>query len=371
MSSGFSLPTNLINSTSKKDFSSKLSIFCFTRYAHKMKTNDFDYKLPKNLIAQTPLVPRDTSRLMVVFRDTKRIVHDRFFNLEKYLTADDVLVFNESKVMPARLHGKKETGGKIEVLLLKEYSPDTWESQIRGELKVGGKIIFDRDLIGEVFEDMGLTKLVKFNLKGAYLTSKFHDIGEAPLPPYIKSDPKKFPLYQTIYAREEGSAAAPTAGFHFTERTFRMLKDKKIPTEFVTLHVGLGTYNPVKTEKVEDYQIHAEYYEIDPTVAEKLNLYKKSGKEITAVGTTSLRTLESAAERDLLTNLNGDSTLFIYPGYEFKFVDHLLTNFHLPKSSLLMLVAAFAEKDFILEAYQEAIREKYRFFSFGDAMLIL
>ncbi len=336
-----------------------------------MKTKEFDYYLPQSLIAQTPALPRDTSRLMVVFRDTHKIIHDHFYNLEKYLTSDDVLVFNQSKVMPARLQGKKETGGKIEVLLLKEISPDTWEAQIRGELRVGQKILFEKDLVGELFEDLGLTKLIKFNLRGAYLTSKFQDIGEAPLPPYIKSDPKKFPLYQTIYAKEEGSAAAPTAGFHFTQRTFNTLKQKGVSTEFVTLHVGLGTYNPVKTENVEDYQIHSEYFEIDPEVAERLNIEKKSGKEILAVGTTTLRTLESAAVKESLTNLSGDTTLFIYPGYSFKFVDHLLTNFHLPKSSLLMLVSAFAGTDFIKEAYSEAIKEKYRLFSFGDCMLIL
>lgn len=337
----------------------------------QMQTSDFDYQLPKDLIAQTPALPRDTSRLMVLFRDTHKIVHDHFYNLEKYLTSDDVLVFNQSKVMPARLWGKKETGGKIEMLLLKEISPDTWEAQIRGELKLGQKILFEQDLIGEIFEDLGVTKLVKFNLRGAFLTSKFHELGEAPLPPYIKSDPKKFPLYQTIYAKEEGSAAAPTAGFHFTQRTFNMLQDKQIKTEFVTLHVGLGTYNPVKTDTVEDYKIHSEYFEIEPEVAERLNIEKKNGKEILAVGTTTLRTLESAAVKHALTNLSGDTSLFIYPGYKFKFVDHLLTNFHLPKSSLLMLVSAFAGQDFIKEAYSEAIKEKYRFFSFGDAMLIL
>lgn len=321
-----------------------------------MKVSEFDYDLPRELIAQTPTDKRDHSRLMIVSRKTGEIKHDYFYNLPKYLRADDLVVLNKTKVFPARLFGKKETGGKVEVLLLRPG----WEYISKPGLKEGMRIMFDQNL--EAIIENGL---LKFSIESDDLMDKLNDIGYTPLPPYITAPDESAKAnirrrYQTVYAAEIGSAAAPTAGLHFTQELLGKVPNK----EYVTLHVGLGTFAPVKTEDVEEHKMHSEYFSIPQTTIHKLQVAKR----IVAVGTTTVRTLETWANTG---KLSGETDIFIYPGYKFKVVNAMITNFHLPKSTLMMLVSAFAEKDLIMKAYQEAVREKYRFFSFGDAMVII
>ncbi len=339
----------------------------------------FDYNLPPDLIAQHLVKPRDHSRLLILDRLKQKIQHDYFYNLDRYLDENDVLVFNDSKVLPARIKMQKETGGKVEVFLLKKLTAGKWEVLIGGRVKENYKlpIINYKSILN--FKCQIIKKLsngnwlVQFNVKGKKFREVLEKVGETPLPPYIKTkDSKKIRRdYQTIYAKDEGSVAAPTAGLHFTKRVFDKLKKKGIKTEFVTLHVGLGTFQPVKIDKIEQHQMHAEYVILDKVTAKRLNDYKQQGKKIVAVGTTSCRVLEA------MSNVKGELkagsqwvNIFIYPGYKFKFVDSLITNFHLPKSTLLMLVSALAGRKNILKAYKLAVKKKYRFYSFGDGMLI-
>jgi len=343
-----------------------------------MLTSDFDYSLPKELIAQEPIWPRDHSRLMILNKTSGQISHDYFFNLPLYLNPGDVLVFNDSKVIPGRLKGKKATGGQQEILLLrpKEEKIELWPAQwlVIGSpsLKKEEIIYFDNGLEFKIQETINGQALGTFNKSGPSLKNDILKIGEMPLPPYVKHPtPRSFENYQTIYAQKDGSAAAPTAGFHFTPELIDKIKEKGVDLVFVTLHIGLGTFQPVKTEKIEEHQMHKEYFELTPEVAEKLNQAKQEKRRIIAVGTTVCRLLEHCAlQEQKLTPQTGWTDLFIYPGYRFKFIDALITNFHLPKSTLLMLVCAFAGKDLIFKAYQEAIKNQYRFYSFGDAMFI-
>jgi S-adenosylmethionine:tRNA ribosyltransferase-isomerase len=367
-----------------------------------VKTNDFDYKLPPSLIAQTPIEPRDTSRLMVLDRRTGTIEHRHFRDLLDYLQPSDVLVCNESRVIPARLYGRKvPSGGKVELLLISKRGENLWEVLVRGrKMRAGTRIeignkgqgIGDKELspiphflspiTGEVIgETEAGGRLIRFDRP---IESLLDDLGVMPLPPYIHeplSDPER---YQTIYARVRGSVAAPTAGLHFTPGLIDDIRQKGVEFAFVILHIGLDTFRPIKEEVVEDHRIHTEYCELGSEVAGQLNWAKAEGRRIIAVGTTSVRVLETAAHvgkqqadasASLSTNLlvpySGWTDLFIYPGYQFRAVDALLTNFHLPRSTLLLLVAAFAGKDTMARAYQEAIRKEYRFYSFGDCMLIL
>lgn len=338
-----------------------------------MKISDFDYNLPKSLIAQKPLRPRDSSRLLVLDKQTGQIAHKKFFELPTLLSKNDVLVFNDSKVIPARLYGQKETGGKVEILLIKDLGEGVWQA-VLGNFKQkeeDKKIILDSDFFAtpQKFLGDGLWQ-VEFNLYGKKLRKKIESLGQAPLPPYIKKQ-AELAQYQTLYAKNEGSAAAPTAGFHFTGKTFSDFKKRGIKTEFVTLHVGLGTFLPVKTENIKDHKMHSELAQIDEKTAQRLNQYKKDGRRIIAVGTTSVRTLESFADdKGYLSSGIKETDIFITPGYQFKFVDALITNFHLPKSTLLILVCALAGRDKIFKAYNQGVQNNYRFYSFGDSMLI-
>lgn len=355
-----------------------------------MKTSDFSYHLPEERIAQTPAEPRDHSRLLQVDRQSGKLSHHFFYDLPNLLRTGDVLVLNNTKVMPVRLFGQKETGGKIEVLLTKRYGQDphgeTWQALTKPGLKVGQKVIIQNDrfrleIIGEI--DEGYTRKVRTSLSGIELLSALDQLGELPTPPYIESfvgDPER---YQTIFAKEAGSAAAPTAGLHFTPGLLERLREHGIDTVEVTLHVGLGTFLPVKVDDVTAHHMHTEQYEILPEAAEKINQAKQSGQRVIAVGTTSMRTLESAAEGKLVQAGRADTALFVYPPYPFQICDGLITNFHLPQSTLLMLVSAFTsapqtdqsfttfDTSLLGQAYAEAIQENYRFYSFGDAMLIL
>lgn len=342
----------------------------------------FDYHLPKELIAQKPIEPRDHSRLLVLNRSTGQLKHHYFYEITNYLTNNDVLVFNDTKVVPARLFGKKiPTGGQVEVFLLKpkQYDyidlihwPFDWVAIGRPELKVGQQIQFSEQLQGEIKEQNQYERIIRFNLEGEALKNEILRLGQMPLPPYITQVSKEaLAQYQTVYAKQAGAVAAPTAGFHFTESLLQQLKAKGVEQEFVTLHVGLGTFLPVKEKEIEKHQMHSEYFILSPEVAKRLNQAKASGKRIISVGTTVMRVLESCSNEDGVVIPKSDWTnLFIYPGFRFHFVDALITNFHLPKSTLLMLVSAFASRELILKAYQEAINQKYRFFSFGDAMFI-
>ena len=340
-----------------------------------MQKSDFYYDLPEELIAQTPIEPRDSSRLMKIDRTTGEITHDRFYNLCNYLRKGDLLVLNDSKVFPARIYGTKQgTGVPVEFLLLKQLELDTWEVIVRPgrRLKKGAKVDFSEELTAEITEvkDDG-NRIVKFTYNGVFFDI-LDRIGQMPLPPYIKEKLKDKDRYNTVYCREEGSAAAPTAGLHFTENVFRSLADKGIDTAYVTLHVGLGTFRPVKEDNILDHKMHIEHYSIPPETAEKINRCKQNGGRIISVGTTSCRTLESAAdEHGKITPGSADTGIFIYPGYKFKVTDGLITNFHLPESTLIMLVSAFLGREKTLAAYEEAIKERYRFFSFGDSMMIL
>jgi len=340
-----------------------------------MYVDDFDYDLPEELIAQTPIKERDQSRLLVLDRKTKKITHKHFYNIIDYLQEGDTLVLNDTKVLPARLIGEKEeTKAAIEILLLKNIKENTWECLVKParRIKVGTKVSFgNKKLIATCIKEKeeGLREM-KFSYQGIFL-EVLEELGTMPLPPYIHKQLKDQSRYQTVYAREIGSAAAPTAGLHFTKELLQEIKDKGVNIVYVTLHVGLGTFRPIKVEKIEDHKMHSEYYTMNEETANILNKTKKSGKKIIAVGTTSTRTLETIMTKyGTFKESSGWTDIFIYPGYEFKGIDNLITNFHLPKSTLVMLVSALAGKDFILKAYQEAVNEKYRFFSFGDAMFI-
>lgn len=339
-----------------------------------MKVSEFNYDLPEELIAQVPIKNRDESRLMVVNREKRTIEHKTFKNIIDYLEPGDCLVRNNTKVIPARLYGKKETGANVEFLLLNNIEGDIWESIVRpgNKLHVGTKVIFGDGLLeAEILDIMpGGTRKVKFNYQGIF-NEILDQIGLMPLPPYIHETLKDKDRYQTVYAKYDGSAAAPTAGLHFTNELLEKIKEKGIEIANVTLHVGIGTFRPVKEDEVEKHDMHTEHYYIKKEDADKINNAKKNGKRIISVGTTSCRVLETVAdENGLVKEIEGDTNIFIYPGYKFKCVDNLITNFHLPQSTLLMLVSALSDKDFMLEAYKEAVKDKYRFFSFGDAMYI-
>lgn len=339
----------------------------------KILLNEFDYNLPEKLIAQTPIEPRNFSRLMILNPSTKKILHERFYNLKNFLTAGDTLIFNDTRVIPARLIGRKSTGARVEIFLLRQINSTTWETLVKPGKKIseGTEIIFSDELSCKILSrtDFG-GRIVEFNFKGIF-EEILDKLGETPLPPYIHEKISDMERYQTVYNRERGSAAAPTAGLHFTKNQMEELKNCGINLGFVTLHVGLGTFRPVQTENIENHKMHEEFYTISQKTAELIHETKLQGKKIIAVGTTSVRTLESAAIDNFSVKVGSDSTkIFIYPGYKFKIVDALITNFHLPKSTLIMLVSAFAGKNFILDAYKVAVDENYRFFSFGDAMFI-
>ena len=339
-----------------------------------MKVSEFNYHLPEELIAQTPIEKRDESRLMVLDRSKQTIEHKTFKDIIDYLEPGDCLVRNNTKVIPARIYGKKETGAKVEFLLLKNMEGDIWETIVRpgNKLHVGTKVIFgDGLLIAEILEIMpGGTRKVKFSYNGIF-NEILDKIGLMPLPPYIHEELKDNDRYQTVYAKYNGSAAAPTAGLHFTPELLKKIEEKGVKIANVTLHVGIGTFRPVKEENVENHEMHTEHFYIKQEDVEKINETKKQGKRVIAVGTTSCRVLETIAdENGLVKETEADTSIFIYPGYHFKCLDGLITNFHLPQSTLLMLVSALAGKDYILKAYHEAVKEKYRFFSFGDAMFI-
>ena len=340
-----------------------------------MKVTDFDYELPEELIAQTPIKKRDESRLMILNRKNQTIEHKIFRDIIDYLKPGDVLVRNNTKVIPARLYGKKETGANVEFLLLNNIEKDIWETIVRpgNKLHVGTKVIFgDGILVAEILDIMpGGTRKVEFKYKGIF-NEILDEIGLMPLPPYIHENLKEKDRYQTVYAKYEGSAAAPTAGLHFTEDLLEKIKQKGIEIANVTLHVGIGTFRPVKEETVEAHKMHSEHFYIKQEDVDKINKAKQEKRRVIAVGTTSCRVLESIADEKtgMVKQIEDDTQIFIYPGYKFKCIDGLITNFHLPQSTLLMLVSALASKDFIMKAYKEAVKEKYRFFSFGDAMLI-
>lgn len=340
-----------------------------------MKTSDFYYDLPKELIAQSPLSDRSASRLMHLSLKDGSIEHRHFTDILDYLKEGDCLVINDTKVIPARLYGHKEdTGAVIEILLLKRKENDIWECLVKPGKKArpGAKISFgDGCLKGEIIDvvEEG-NRLIKFTYEGIF-EEILDRLGEMPLPPYITKKLEDKNRYQTVYAKHEGSAAAPTAGLHFTKELLEQVKEKGVKIAHVTLHVGLGTFRPVKVEDVTEHHMHSEFYVVEPEQAELINQTKKNGGRVISVGTTSCRTLESASGEDgTLKAGSGWTDIFIYPGYHFKMIDGLITNFHLPESTLLMLVSALAGKERIMHAYEEAVKEKYRFFSFGDAMFI-
>ncbi len=340
----------------------------------KLSTDMFDYELPKEFIAQTPVEPRDHSRLLVYSRQTDSIQHRHFYNLPEYLRAGDVLVINETRVLPARLMGRRETGGIIELLLLNRREKDIWETLARPgrRIRPGERLIFSEKLSADVLrilEDGG--RLVRFNYEGIF-EEILDELGQMPLPPYITERLEDKERYQTVYSKENGSAAAPTAGLHFTPELLEVIKGMGVKIVPVLLHVGLGTFRPVKVADVSQHKMHSEYYSVSAQAAQSINEAKAAGGRIFSVGTTSTRVLETACGEDgLIKAQSGWTDIFIYPGYKFKCVDCLITNFHLPQSTLLMLVSALCSREKILEIYEEAKREKYRFFSFGDAMLIL
>lgn len=340
-----------------------------------MKTSDFDYYLPEELIAQTPAEPRDSSRLLVYDREKDEIYHKHFYDIVDFLKEGDVLVRNNTKVLPARIFAYTENGGKVEVLLLKRFNLTDWEVLVKPgkKARIGAKLTVSQDLslvVTDIFEESGSRK-VTFNFDGVF-EDVISRIGEMPLPPYITEKLKDKERYQTVYAKVDGSAAAPTAGLHFTDALFEKIKAKGVEVVDVLLHVGLGTFRPVKADNVLEHHMHSEYYEIGEEAAERINKAKKEGRRIIAVGTTSVRTLESAAdENGFVKPIKGNTEIFIYPPYKFKCVDALITNFHLPKSTLIMLVASMTGREKILDIYKTAVEEKYRFFSFGDAMLIV
>ncbi|WP_057977500.1 tRNA preQ1(34) S-adenosylmethionine ribosyltransferase-isomerase QueA [Caloramator mitchellensis] len=340
-----------------------------------MKVKDFYFDLPEELIAQEPLNERDKSRLMIIDRKSGEITHSIFRDIIDYLEAGDCLVLNNSRVIPARLFGvKDDTGARAEFVLLKRIDKDRWETLVKPgkKVKIGSSFTFGNGelrckIIGNT--DFG-GRIVEFEYEGIF-ENVLDVLGEMPLPPYIKSKLEDKERYQTVYSKVQGSAAAPTAGLHFTEELLERIKQKGVKIAFVTLHVGLGTFRPVKVENISEHKMHEEFYNLDEENAKIINETKKSGKRIIAVGTTSCRTLETIADEDgLVKPMSGWTDIFIYPGYRFKILDGLITNFHLPESTLIMLVSAFAGKDLIMNAYETAVKERYRFFSFGDAMFI-
>jgi len=341
-----------------------------------MKKSDFYYNLPEELIAQHPIEPRDSSRLMKVDRISGEIEHNHFYNIADYLHEGDLLVMNDSKVFPARIMGvKRDTGVVCEFLLLNQHSHDTWETLVRPgrRLKKGAVVDFSEELSAEIIDtvDDG-NRIVKFNFDGVFFDI-LDRVGQMPLPPYITEKLKDKDRYNTIYCNETGSAAAPTAGLHFTEDVFRKIREKGVDTAYVTLHVGLGTFRPVKEDNILDHKMHVEHFSLPQETADKIKACKARGGRVIAVGTTSCRTLESAAGicGGEISACSGDTGIFIYPGYEFRLIDGLITNFHLPESTLIMLVSAFLGREKTLRAYETAISERYRFFSFGDSMAIL
>lgn len=340
-----------------------------------MKTDDFDYYLPDNLIAQTPLEKRDDSRLMVLDRKTGEIKNEVFSNIISYLNSDDILVLNDTKVMPARIIGEKiDTKAVIELLLLKNNGDDTWECLCKPakRIKDGSEISFGNGLLKATCVSQGEEgiRVVKFQYEGIFYEI-LDKLGSMPLPPYIKEKLEDKDRYQTVYAKNVGSSAAPTAGLHFTKELLKSIEDKGVKICYITLHVGLGTFRPVNVDDVTKHKMHSEFYSMSKDVADVLNTAKKNGQRIVSVGTTSTRTLETIMTKyGEFKEISGWTDIFIYPGYEFKAIDAQITNFHLPKSTLIMLVSAFASKEIILNAYNEAVKNKYRFFSFGDSMLI-
>lgn len=339
-----------------------------------MRTDDFDYLLPPELIAQTPVYPRDSSRMLVFDRENDTVEHKRFYDILDYLKEGDVLVRNNTKVLPARTFAYTPNGGKVEVLLLKRFNLNEWEVLVKPgkKAKVGANLKFNDKLSLEVLSTIEETgsRRVKFIYEGVF-EDIIAEIGEMPLPPYITEKLKDQGRYQTVYATHDGSAAAPTAGLHFTPELMDKLTQKGVQIVDVLLHVGLGTFRPVKVDDVTKHHMHSEYYEISEQSAEIINQAKREGRRVIAVGTTSVRTLESVADNDgFVKAQKGDTDIFIYPPYKFKCVDALITNFHLPKSTLLMLVSSLSTKERILDIYNEAVAEKYRFFSFGDCMFI-
>lgn len=343
--------------------------------ASGLKTSDFYFDLPQELIAQDPLEDRSSSRLLLLDKNTGELRHEAFWNIADYLEEGDCLVLNNTRVLPARLLGvKEETGAAVEVLLLKRREGDVWETLVKPgrKIKPGAHLTFgDGILKAEVLDvvEEG-NRLIRFSYQGIF-EEVLDSLGEMPLPPYITHKLKDKNRYQTVYAKYDGSAAAPTAGLHFTQELLKKIEEKGVKLAYVTLHVGLGTFRPVKADNILEHHMHSEYYQITEQAAETINEAKKSGHRVICVGTTSCRTIESAADADgMLGECCGDTEIFIYPGYQFKVLDGLITNFHLPESTLVMLVSALAGRENVLNAYQKAIEERYRFFSFGDAMFI-
>ena len=339
-----------------------------------MRTSDFDFYLPEELIAQTPLERRDASRLLTLDRTTGRTGHFHFYDLPRFLRPGDCLVLNDSRVLPARLIGRRPTGGVCEVLLLVDKGENLWECLVRPgrKLKPGAQVVFgDGQLTATVEAEVEDGKrLVRFHYQGIFLEI-LEQLGKMPLPPYIKAELEDNERYQTVYSKVVGSAAAPTAGLHFTPELLERIQGMGVQVCYVTLHVGLGTFRPVKAEDIQDHEMHAEFCMVSQHTADVINQTKASGGRVICVGTTSCRTIESfAAEDGTMTQRSGWTSIFIYPGYRFKVLDALITNFHLPQSTLIMLVSALAGREHVLAAYEEAVRERYRFFSFGDAMLI-
>lgn len=337
-----------------------------------MLVTDFDYDLPQELIAQHPMEPRDHSRLLVVDKKTGEIEHKHFYDLVNYLKPGDVLVFNDTRVIPARLHGTKDTGAHVEVFLLTRRDATDWEVLVRPgkKLQVGAKINFSDELSCEVIEHTDFAgRVVRFKYDGIF-EEILDRLGETPLPPYITAPLEDRERYQTVYNRERGSAAAPTAGLHFTKELLQKIKEIGCEEVFVTLHVGLGTFRPVSEAKIEDHKMHKEFYTVSQEAADAVNKAKAEGRRIIAVGTTAVRTLEAAGADGQLHAGSSWTNIFIYPGYKFRLVDDLVTNFHLPQSTLLMLVSTLSTREIMLQTYKKAVEEKYRFFSFGDAMFI-
>ena len=338
-----------------------------------MKLSDFMYDLPEERIAQTPVEPRDHSRLMVLDRATHGIEHKHFYDVIDYLNPGDVLVINETRVIPARLFGERPSGGACEVLLLKQVGPKKWETLVRPgkKLKPGAEVVFGggrlKCKVLETTEVGG--RIVEFECEGTF-EAALDALGEMPLPPYIHEKLENKERYQTVYAKHEGSAAAPTAGLHFTPELMQRIRDKGVDIVPVLLHVGLGTFRPVKVENLDEHEMHSEYFEVSEEAAARINAARERGCRVIAVGTTSVRTLESASENGKLMAKSGDTQIFIRPGYKWQMVDALITNFHLPGSTLVMLVSALYDRERILKVYETAVEEKYRFFSFGDAMFI-
>lgn len=339
-----------------------------------MNKSDFDFYLPEELIAQTPLEKRDTSRLLHLDKQTGEIEHKHFYDIKQYLHEGDCLVLNDSRVLPARLIGARSTGGTVELVLLRDLGDNRWECLSRPgrKTKLGQELVFGNGELTAVVEEvtLGGNRIVKFSYEGIFLEI-LERLGKMPLPPYIKEELQDSERYQTVYSKELGSAAAPTAGLHFTKELLAEIADMGVKICYVTLHVGLGTFRPVKADKIEDHEMHSEFCIVPDETAETVNTVKRAGGRVIAVGTTSCRTLESFTTEDgTLQATSGWTNIFIYPGYKFKCIDALITNFHLPESTLIMLVSALAGRENILNAYNTAVKERYRFFSFGDAMMI-